>query len=166
MVLQSELKELFHYCPMTGVFTRLKSTSPTARAGEQAGGDNGRGYLRVRIRGRLYMLHRLAFLYMTGAMPEGQVDHIDGDPFNNQWGNLRDVSHQENGKNQRLRSTNVSGVMGVRFRPKQGDWRAEICVNGKNKHLGLFATKDEAAKARLQAEKEYGFHPGHGKQRA
>jgi len=53
-------------------------------------GDNGLGYLRVRVGGRYQMVHRLVWNAYHGEIPKGmQVDHIDGDKHNNALNNLR-----------------------------------------------------------------------------
>ena len=51
--------------------------------------DDGHRY--VTLDGVEYLASHLAFLYMTGAPPKGQVEHIDGDTTNNAWANLRDT---------------------------------------------------------------------------
>ena len=69
LVTAKRLKELLHYDPETGLFTRLITTSSRARAGMVAGSLHGEGYLSIRIDGRLYLVHRLAVFYMTGRWP-------------------------------------------------------------------------------------------------
>lgn len=160
---QAYLHELFCYSLQTGVFTRRTTTSSNAKRGDEAGSVNGQGYLVVRIAGKKYYAHRLAFLYVTGEWPPETVDHIDGDPSNNSWGNLRLVSHAENHKNQKRHSNNTSGVAGVHWHKASGKWQAYIRVNGKQKHLGSFDDKAAAVLVRLAAEIEHGYHPNHGK---
>lgn len=84
--------------------------------------------------GKVTLMHRL----VTDA-PEGlMVDHIDGDPTNNQCYNLRLCSNTENQRNQRLHSNNSSGYKGVVLRKKSGRWQARIKVNGTYVYLGLY----------------------------
>jgi hypothetical protein len=57
-----------------------------------------------------------------------------------------------------LRSNNTSGVCGVVYAPSISapkPWRAQIMVNRKGIYLGIFATKEEAAAARREAELRY-----------
>jgi hypothetical protein len=56
--------------------------------------------------------------------------------------------------NANVRSDNVSKVTGVYWRKDTSKWRAEITKDGVRKHLGLFETKEEAIKARKDAEAE------------
>ena len=54
----------------------------------------------IRIRGKAYYSHRLAFLYMTGEWPLEEVDHIDRNPYNDAWVNLRKATSSLNKWNQ------------------------------------------------------------------
>lgn len=48
------------------------------------------------------LVHRFAFLQMTGCWPVGVVDHLDGNPVNNTWLNLADVSAKQNAANRAM----------------------------------------------------------------
>jgi hypothetical protein len=121
------------------------------------------GYLRVRLFGRSYPAHRVIWALHYGKWPEGQIDHINGDPADNRIENLRDVSHAENGRNQRLHRTNTSGFAGVNWRARSRRWLASITVNGRRKHIGCFAALADAVAARKAAEAALGYHPNHGR---
>lgn len=47
----------------------------------------------------------MAWLLGTGAWPKHYIDHINGDPADNRLTNLRDVTHQVNMRNQKMRSS-------------------------------------------------------------
>lgn len=169
MITQQQLKEVLHYCPETGVFTWLVSGG-RARKGAEAGcvhcnTASGKLYRRVMVCGRRFSEHRLAFLYMTGALPEDQVDHEDGNGCNNVWTNLRAVTNAENQKNMRRSSRNISGAVGVSWVKTRRKWYAYISVKSNNKHLGFFHNKEDAIAARKAAEVFYGFHENHGAER-
>jgi len=159
---QKQLKELFYYDPETGHFTRLTKTAKRVKIGELAGGDNGFGYLQIRINGELYLSHRLACLYMTGKWPEF-TDHINHIRSDNRWINLREVTCTENHKNMTLRADNLSGVIGVCFCNRDKAWLSYINVEKKRKPLGYFKDKFEAICARMSANNKYNFHENHGR---
>ncbi len=160
-----EVRRLFHYNKVTGDFIWLRPSGTNNRVGSVANTKTKRGYVQVKIGTNTYLVHRLIFLYMTGDYPKGVVDHINGNASDNRWENLRDVTHQENCKNQVIGKDNTSGVPGVSFHKVTQKWRAQISTNGKIIYLGLYETKDEAIAARLEANKTYGFHDNHGKQK-
>lgn len=152
---QEAILAIFEYNPITGIWYRL-------RTGKEVGyltGSKPNQYLTVEINYKPYKLHRLAFLYMEGYMPN-YVDHIDHNTLNNTWSNLRDVSSKENCQN-RSKGNNSSGVLGV-VRTANGNYLARITVDYNCICLGTFKTLEEAAQARKEAEKLYGFHENHG----
>lgn len=84
-----------------------------------------------------------------------KTDHIDHDGLNNQKNNLRICTHAENLRNTRIRSDNASGLKGVCFDKINKKWRANIWLNGKQKNLGRFLTKNEARQAYKKASIKY-----------
>lgn len=153
MINSSDLRELLHYDPETGVFRRIKIVAPQSRVniGDVAGCADGQGYIRIKLggrSGRSYAAHRLAWLYMTGSWPNGEIDHIDLNPSNNRWSNLRLATRSTNIANTRKRADNMSGAKGVyRGEGRKRPWRAEITVHKKRIFIGAFATIDEAKAA-------------------
>ena len=81
-------------------------------------------------------------------------DHIDRDEFNNRKSNLRPCTKSQNQMNCSLRSHNKSGITGV-SQTKTGSWLAELRANGETKLKTTFKNKDDAIRARLQAEVKY-----------
>jgi len=162
MLTQERLKELLHYDPLTGDFTRLIQAG-SANKGDRAGSDHNMGYLSIRVDNKAYLSHRLAHLYMTGKFPI-QTDHDDQNRKNNKWLNIcQSVTNQENNRNQTLRITNSSGFTGVVFNDEcKRKWSAQITVDGKNIQLGRFFEKEDAILARKAGNEKYGFHVNHG----
>jgi hypothetical protein len=130
------LKELHHYDPETGVWTRLKGVRGHA-AGKPSGCYNNDGYLVIRIDGKLYYAHRLAYFYMTGELPH-QVDHHNEVKTDNRFCNLRAATHAQNIHNRGKPRTNTSGLKGVHFYKSRKKWTAQLILNTKNIFLGYF----------------------------
>ncbi len=149
------LRELLNYDPDTGVFTRRLKNANCVKVGDVAGGLDGRGYCRFRIDGKKHRAHRLAWLYMHGDWPLGEIDHINGLPADNRISNLRDVSHAENVQNvHKPNKDNEScEFRGVHWHRRDLKWTAQIRANGKIKWLGAFPTKEAAAEAYKQAKR-------------
>lgn len=159
---QAYLKEWLTYDEHTGEFTWNKAPSFGVKAGTKAGYQRN-GYRQIRLDGELHYGHRLAFLYMTGALPENQVDHINGQRSDDSWKNLRQVSPQENRRNAARSKNNTSGVTGVVWDKSKQKWMARIMVSRKEKFLGYFDSVDEAKVCRKAAEVRHNFHPNHGR---
>ncbi len=143
---QQELMDVLSYDPMTGLFVWIVSPR-NGWAGKVAGCLHSTGYIRIRINGRGYTAHQLAFLYMTGKWTEADIDHKDGDGSNNKWLNLRQSTKSQNKANSRSYKNNKSGIKGVCWNKHLDRWGASIQVAGKRHFLGLFHTKEEAAEA-------------------
>lgn len=156
---QSRLKELLEYSGNDGHF-RWRARRGNVAAGSIAGCKHGAGYLKIGIDGRLYLAHRLAWLFVYGRWPEDQIDHINGNKSDNRITNLREASTAENHQNMPTPSNNRSGHIGVHWDRFTGRWMAQIRVAGKTKTLGRFDTVAEAAGAYRQAKaKLHGFQP-------
>lgn len=110
---------------------------------EVVGTRRADGYMVVKINKVLYLVHRVVWLYYTGVWPEEILDHIDRDRSNNRFENLREVTHQQNHVNVAPPRNNTSGYVGVTWNAKNQKWVARCA----KRHLGCFATKEEAAAA-------------------
>ncbi len=152
------LRELVHYDPATGLFTR-RVTGNGVRAGDIMGTPLKTGHLKASVDGREYLLNRLAFLYMTGEWPKGDSDHRHGRPADNRWDELRDVTHRENIQNRRKANKNSkSGLLGASWRKDRGNWTARIFVGNKYLSLGSYPTAQQAHEAYVEAKRK--FHSG------
>ena len=168
MISKSSIRQLLKYDPLTGEFTRQKSSrngrwKKGSKVGRLLSNNCGKNYICTNINGGDYLLHRLAFLYMTGEFPSHQVDHINGDGTDNRWINLRAVTHRENSMNTKRRIDNKSGVCGVSWDKSRKKWTARIkAYDGRYLYLGRFSNINDAAKSRKEAEKDHGYHEFHG----
>ena len=159
MITQSELKKVLRYDPKTGEFTRLVRTGPTTQPGQLAGCKISTGHIHIKILGHRYYAHRLAWLYMTGSWPTGEIDHKNGIGDDNHWENLRDCTHSFNLQNQRKANrNNRTGYLGVSPSPHGKGFIATIFINGKNKNLGKYETAEQAHQIYISAKRR--FHSG------
>ena len=146
------------YDSETGIVTKANGT--------QAGWDYkthaGKTYRKLYFGGKICRAHRLAVFFMTGVWPEGDIDHEDGNGLNNAWSNIRVVSNAENHRNCRKPLTNKSGVVGVQWDAARQRWKVRIGETW----LGQFRCLEEATRVRKEAEREHGYHPNHGTDRA
>ena len=154
----AELKQLLSYDSNSGVFTWLVSKNSyggKVKIGDVAGHTNKNGYCEIRLNGKLYLGHRLAWFYVNKKWPPSEIDHINGNPSDNCIGNLRCVTSSQNKQNTKLRSDNSSGRKGVSWGKSVNKWVARIGIDGKYKHLGCFDDIQDAIAARAAAEKIY-----------
>jgi len=135
---------------------RLKQSG--VKQGKISGSLSNEGYLVTSVDQKLYKCHRLAWLYMTGEWPQGQIDHINGIRSDNRFENLRDVAKQINLENQRKaqRRNKSTGVLGT-FK-NGAKFAARITHNHTKNYLGTFNTIEEASAAYVAAKRM--FHSG------
>lgn len=106
-------------------------------------------FLYVRLGSKKISLHRLIMNFPKGMV----IDHINRNTLDNRRENLKVCTIQQNLQNQK-RLNNRTGFTGVAIAYK-GKFSAQIKVNYKKIHLGIFDTIGEAYKARKKAENKY-----------
>ena len=112
---------------------------------------NTTGYLTVSLcknkSHKTFKIHQLVAISFLNHEPDGYkivVDHKDNDPLNNNLDNLQLIAHRENVSKDRKGTSKFTGVCWNKNRNK---WRAQIQINGKDKHLGYFTKELDAHNA-------------------
>lgn len=154
MINQEYLKSILYYNPEIGIFTWI-APRPKIKIGDRAGGLDELGYMRIKIDGKKYRAHRLAFLYMIGKWPNEEVDHIDLNRSNNKWDNLREATRSQNFGNRHKYLNNKSKNKGVCWDKNANKWLAQIQINKKKIKLGRFSNIKDAKSAYEQAAAKY-----------
>ena len=146
------IREILKYDPDTGVLTwRTNEKVSKNVRGKIAGCVDSGGYREIGIDKTLYSAHRLAWLISEGTDPgKFQVDHINGIRDDNRRKNLRLVTNAQNQHNQR-------SAKGDYFDSRNRKWKAQIALNSKRHHLGLYETEEEARAAYIEAKAK--LHP-------
>lgn len=146
-VTQEVLRARYNYDPETGILSWRVRGAMQIRPGDPVGSHRADGYVRTRIGGREFLVHRLIWLYVHGRWPVAHLDHRDRDPGNNRLDNLREATPGQNLVNSKR--AGPSGFKGVGCRPRQArrPWIAQISQAGSCKYLGSFRTPEEAASA-------------------
>jgi hypothetical protein len=149
-----EARQLFHYNPETGDLT-WKMRRRGVRINRPIRADNGLGYFRVFVDGRGYFVHRIVWLMTYGQWPNGNIDHINGNPTDTRIGNLRECTQSQNMRNIRANKRNTSGKKGVSWSTHEQKWIAQIRYGGKKHRLGAYTTVEEAYSAYCEAAREH-----------
>ena len=153
----AQLKEVLAYDPETGDFRWLPrpGNAPfNARSAGKLAGHRAGDYWRIRFDGRNHAAHRLAWLYVHGRLPKGDVDHRDGNGLNNRIDNLRACkTKSQNRANQRMpqRRDHPVGCCWIESRKK---WQVYIGARGKRVFVGLFTSRDAAERAYVDMAEE------------
>jgi len=136
------LRKELEYNPSTGEW-KWKISKQKVRLGMRAGSAFYNGGLRYQIfyRGKNYQAGPLAWFYVKGEWPKGDIDHIDHNPLNNRWSNLRDVTHAENLRNSHRARDGV-------YR-NGGGWQFNI----DGKYAGWAKTEEEARRRQKQVRR-------------
>jgi hypothetical protein len=162
----ANVRQIFTYDHVTGILTwnYRYSEGPAwngRNAWKIAGHIGDCGYRIVKLRGEKYRAHRIAWLYMTGAWPDHDVDHANGDRADNRFKNLRSAKPGDNNQNSaKQKRATSSRFIGVSYRKSDGAWVAQICSGGKSVYLGGFASEHAARDAyRAAKSRMHTFQP-------
>lgn len=134
------LRSLLSYDQLTGIMTWK-----TRHNNNKRGGKIQNGYVRIKIEGRFYEGHRVAWALHYGAWPDVEIDHEDGNKANNSIKNLRIATKLQNQRNRRLQKNNTTGYKGVIKHNGTEKWGAQIRFGGRQHRLGTFESPQIAA---------------------
>lgn len=149
------IKRLLRYDPETGLIY-WKTNHNNVKKGQLTYTKlRKRGYLIINIKKKDFLVHRIAFLLMTGEWPKLLVDHINGDKTDNRFCNLRLATNAQNIQNSKLSVKNISGFKGVCWNNVCKKWSAYITSNGQSYNLGLYLKIEDAIQARIEAEEKF-----------
>jgi len=149
-----QVRSLLGYDHQTGFFFWEKSARGRSKGSRAGSRHKTSGYEYISVAQKKYLSHRLAWLYMTGAWPVRQIDHINGVRHDNRIVNLRDVSNAMNAQNRRPKR--LDGLRGI---TRNGNgFLAQITLNYKRIYLGTFPTALEAHDVYLSAKRK--LHAG------
>lgn len=155
-----ELMNVLNYSSETGNFTwkKLHKFTSKAKVGGIAGVKTWMGTIHIKVGGKVYQAHRLAWLYIYGEFPKGILDHKNNIRSDNRISNLREATLAQNCHNKKATKRSKSGVKGCFWDEKNLKWKVSITMDGKYHHVGRFdnifaaaAAYDKAARS-LQGE--------------
>lgn len=150
---RDRLLEVLSYDPDTGLFTWRRKRRPL---GERAGSPCLKwGYTKICVDKRMYLAHRLAWLWVYGDPLPAQIDHINAVPNDNRIANLRACSGSQNSGNRRISTRNTTGYKGVQWIAREKRFAAKLRKNGKQYHLGFFNDPKEAHEAYMKAARQH-----------
>lgn len=137
-ITQERLKHLLNYAPETGIWTWNNPNARSGReAGERAGSVGTGGYWVLRADCLTYRSCRLAWFYMTGEWPTYEIDHINREPWDDRWVNLRSVDQLQN-----LRNRDFGAMRGIACCGRK------LSVSVCGQYLGMFDRIEEAVAVR------------------
>jgi hypothetical protein len=141
-----KLREILDYNPETGDFIwRIRPSARSRRRAGSVAGQTANGRRVIVWQTRRYAASRLAVLWMIGEWQSKFVDHIDRNPLNNRWSNLRQVTHHENCLNRLGRPRKENLPAGVQRNGKY--FQGEIRIRGKRHCTRCFKNPDDAYSA-------------------
>ena len=161
MLTQKQVWEKFSYDGEEGVLRHRHTHWGRKREGKVLKALTDKGYVVVYINGKNYFAHRIIWLWVYGEFPEAGIDHVNRNRADNRLDNLREATQKQNLANRSKSRCNTSGYVGVARKKDTRGWVATCKFEGKNKHLGVFDTAEEASEAyqAFASQLRGAFHP-------
>jgi hypothetical protein len=160
MITQEEVRKLFTYKDGWLYWNKqINSSRGKYTIGDRAGKQHSAGYVQICLNHKLYLAHRLIFLYHHGHLPS-LLDHINGDKTDNRIENLRVATPAQNRFNSGLCVRNKTGYKNVL--KNRNKWKVVFRIDGVDKYFGTYTDVHEAGKVaeriRKDLHKEFARH--------
>lgn len=145
------VRHALDFDPAIGVFVWSNPQSNAVKAGEAAGvvAANGRRY--INIGGEKHMAHRLAWFYIHGEWPSGDVKQPNGNYDDCREVNLIQQTRQTTASNRRVNAASKSGYPGITWSEKRAKWQVHVTRDYKQFGLGYFSSLEDAVEVRRAA---------------
>ena len=143
---QAVLRDYFDYIPSSGEFTwkdraYVRKNVRGQIAGSAAGST---GYRAVMFKKKIYQVHRLIWMWMTGDDPgDAIIDHINHDRDDNRWENLRLSDWSKNVENLKNGRPSLRKLAEPNICPNEGGFRVQLKRSGQ-RYRKQFRTLEEA----------------------
>jgi len=161
---ESFFKESLRYDPETGELWWVKEGERRVGRPRDLGrpaGSLSHGYLVIGLPKSVTgdqlwypKVHRVAWFLHHNNWPDEQIDHINGDRKDNRIENLRLTTSQQNNLNRGALKGTSSKYKGVDWHKATQKWRSSIKFNRTDKHLGVYVSEEDAARAYDKAARE------------
>jgi len=149
-----QLSEYLKYSPDTGEIHWIKwSGNPRVKIGDLAGQKRSDGYVRICLKRKRYMAHKVAWALFYNEPPTDYLDHINHKRDDNKIANLRIAGVVGNNRNRSLSDLNKSGKMGVHWSKRLSKW----IVQFQKSHIGTYDCFFSACCIRQSLENAHGW---------
>jgi hypothetical protein len=147
-----KISEFLCYDPSSPSGLRwIKNNNNCIKSGRVAGYKNPRGYWSVRLSGHFFLAHHLVMILNESPPVENmQIDHIDRNPSNNRFENLRWVYSSDNNKNRCNNRQILSKYPYLQWTKRNRKWKSTVWYEGKTVHVGYFKEESEGYKAAVE----------------
>ncbi len=153
------LTRILDYDAETGIFRWKIPLSNRVKVGDVAGRVDQRdlkGHRCIQLNGMKYTAGRLAWLFVHKVWPTAEIDHVNLNADDNRISNLREVTHQQNVRNVKMRRNNKTGFKGVSHHStSKHKFVAQITIDGKPNYLGIFDSPEDAHEAYAKASRRW-----------
>lgn len=139
--LMLRIQECIEYNPDTGFLTWKKSPDEVKKIGDIAGYTPSHTYARVRIDGKMFFSHKVAWFLYYGKYPKEYIRHIDGNKANNKINNL------SIGRKSTRKEIDVSVPLFVQYVRNSDKWKLFYKKNGRKVTVKYYTSKGAAMKA-------------------
>ena len=149
------VREYLEYDQGTGKVLWRRSTKTRMPPDRIAGNKDKLGYIRIKLKGKIYLAHRVAWFLFSGSWPVKMLDHINGSTSDNRIENLREVTSRANQQNRK--SHRDGRLPGVYFCKKNNNYISQAVNDYKVHYIGTFLNKEDGHRAYIKFLKEKGW---------